>query len=55
MDYFISSHFSLGADYRILFRTEFQKYDYDSNDQVTEESSYKSLSNVAALRFRFYF
>jgi hypothetical protein len=55
MDYFISRHFSIGSDFKVLYVTELMRNNYDPDDSDIEESSYKNMSTIAGLRFRFYF
>ncbi len=55
LDYFISPHFSLGADFRLLYTAELRKIDYDVDDAIKTEIRYKQLDTLAGLKFRFYF
>ncbi|MBL7111343.1 MAG: hypothetical protein ISS19_05315 [Bacteroidales bacterium] len=55
IDYLISSHLCIGADFKLLYLTELRQYDFNIADNVVEESTYKNFKSLAGLKFRFYF
>lgn len=55
LDYMISPHFTIGADFKLLYRYEKEKYDFNSQMDIFDESSYKYFDTITGLRLRFYF
>jgi len=55
LDYMISPHFTIGADFKILYRYHQEKYEVNSQMDIHEEMSYKYFDTLTGLRLRFYF
>jgi hypothetical protein len=55
LDYMISTHFTIGVDFKLLYRYQKEKFDFNSQADITEDSSYKYFDTITGLRLRFYF
>jgi len=55
LDYFISSHFSIGTEFRLMYAAELRTSNQNVENNTTRDVRYKNLNTIAGLKFRFYF